>query len=381
MQYLVEHLWHLRKSSLHLSSVRANGSRYIAGVAALYMSRFGGRKQLGYPGVLELKNRMIASGALVNWNDGTKTDPTRLAPVAQQGAGYVNALKVLTYTTTLSPGKLELNDTANTKPEHTITIRNSGDQETTYTFTHEVAGTVNTFKRGSKVPQLFPPTFVNDSAALQFLPQNMTIPAHSNGTFKVIFTPPKNLKTTLLPVYSGKVVITSPEETLSIPYQGIHGNLRDVNIWQTEQVPFLASYRTGEEIREPTRVTLSGDDLLTAVFANNFGTPEVRWDVVTEGYDPKKFVYPPVVGERGFVGSVRTLEERTDFPIRYEPRHDPLGTGFSWFNWGGGLVNGSRIANGRYRFAFMALRVAGDRSKLEDWETVITEVVTVASEP
>ena len=361
--------------------MQTNRSRYIAGVAALYMSKYGGRKKLGYAGVLELKNRMIASGTLVNWNDGTKTDLTRLAPVAQQGAGYVNALKALAYTTTLSPGKLELNDTENTKPEHTITIKNSDNQEVTYTFAHEAAGTVNTFKRGSKVPQLFPPTFVNDSATLQFLPHNMTIPAHSEGTFKVIFTPPKNLKTTLLPVYSGKVVIASSEETLSIPYQGIHGNLRDVNIWQTEQFPFLASYRTGEEIREPAKVTLSGDDLLTAVFSNNFGTPEVRWDVVTEGYDPKKFVYPPVVGEKGFVGSVRTLEERVDFPIRYEPRHDPLGMGFSWFNWGGGLVNGSRIANGKYRFVFMALRVAGDRSKVEDWDTVVTEVVNIASEP
>ncbi|KAG0138152.1 hypothetical protein HOY82DRAFT_596923 [Tuber indicum] len=100
-----------------------------------------------------------------------------------------------------------------------------------------------------------------------------------------------------------------------------------------------------------------------------------------EGSDPKKFVYPPVAGERGFVGAVRTLEERVDFPITYEPRHDPLGMGLSWFNWDGSLVNGSGIADERYRFVFMALRVAGDRGKVEDWETVITGVVAVASGP
>ncbi|CUS12062.1 unnamed protein product [Tuber aestivum] len=289
----------------------------------------------------------------------------------------------LTNTTTISPGRLELNDTKkNFKPEHTRTVRNSGNQEATYTFTHEVSRTVNTFKRGSKVSQMFLPTFVNGSAALQFLPQNMTIPAHSNGTFKVAFTPPKDLKTTQLLVYSGKVVVTSYGETLSIPHQGIHGNLRDLNIWKTEQFPFIASYLTGNKIRGLVTVTLSGGDLLTAVFANTFGTPVVRWDVVTEYYDTNKFLYPPIAGERGFVGSVRTLKGGVDFPIFYAPRHDPLGMEFSWFNWGGGSANGSsRIANGGYQFVSMMLRVAGDRRKVEDWETVATKVVTIASKP
>ncbi|RPB04488.1 subtilisin-like protein [Choiromyces venosus 120613-1] len=269
----------LKQGSYAVFSGTSMAPPYIAGIATLYMGKFGSRQKLGYAGVLELKTRMMASGTLVNWNDDTKTDPKRLAPVPQQDAGYVNALKVLTYKTTLSPGKLELNDTANFQPEHTITIQNSGQQEVIYTFSHEVAGTVNTFKRGSKVPQTFPPTF----ATLQFSPpQNITILARSSGTFKITFTPPKNLKTNPLPVYSGKVVLTSYEETLSIPYQGIHGNLGDVHIWETEQFPMLASYRTGEDIREPFTVSLTGGDLLTAVFANNFGTPEIRWDVVAE---------------------------------------------------------------------------------------------------
>ena len=68
--------------------------------------------------------------------------------------------------------------------------------------------------------------------------------------------------------------------------------------------------------------------------------------------------YPPVVGERGYVGSATTMrdaeqfwfydpdvndpDDTVAFPLRREPR------GFHIFWWFGKLANGTRIAPGNY---------------------------------
>lgn len=216
----------------------------------------------------ELKSRIITSGALLNFNDGTKTDWHKFAPIAQQGGGYVNAKKVF-YATSLLPGKLELKDTSSFVRDHYINVTNSGSEDVWYTLSHLPAATVNTFEDGSSDPQSFPPKLLVDSgnsssstAAVRFFP---TVPFSlrpgETSRFMVSFTPP-TLPPEPLPIYSGKIIVTgSNAETISLPYQGLAGSLKSVDIWELAvSPPRFLNEGTDEDILQPTNFTLKGLD-------------------------------------------------------------------------------------------------------------------------
>ena len=130
----------------------ANGTSmaapYLAGVAALYLSKHGTRGVNG-PGVARaVINRIKSSGDHVAWgmepnaeaNDPPNPNPVpagTVAPALQVGTGMVNATKVLKYTTTLRFENIALNDTANFNASHDIVITNGAAQAVSYSFSHD----------------------------------------------------------------------------------------------------------------------------------------------------------------------------------------------------------------------------------------------------
>jgi len=107
---------------------------YIAGVAALWIGKFGGRSVYGPGFAKELSAKIIHSGNPVPAVDGGGNPWGGLASVIQIGNGVVDALKVLTYNTTLSWVKFGLNDTAHFQPSQSVDITNKGSAEVTYSF-------------------------------------------------------------------------------------------------------------------------------------------------------------------------------------------------------------------------------------------------------
>jgi len=68
---------------------------YVAGIAALYIGCYGGRKTNPNFNATELMMRIISSGVSLPYFDGqTTTDYGMYAPVAQVGTGLVNGYKV-----------------------------------------------------------------------------------------------------------------------------------------------------------------------------------------------------------------------------------------------------------------------------------------------
>lgn len=117
---------------------------YVAGVAALYVSKFGGRKVHGPKFAEQLMMRIISSGEPIQWSNDINVIDGFTASVAQVGAGLVNASKVLDYTTQLSLERFALNDTANFIEKHTVEITNNAAEAVTYAFSVEPAGGFDT---------------------------------------------------------------------------------------------------------------------------------------------------------------------------------------------------------------------------------------------
>ena len=113
---------------------------YIAGVAALYIGKYGGRSFHGKGFAKMLHSRIMASGASVPWAGNTADGGKHLASPSQIGNGVVNALKVLEYDTQLSFTKFSLNDTRHFSRYQSVEITNNGDKELIYTFGVEAAG-------------------------------------------------------------------------------------------------------------------------------------------------------------------------------------------------------------------------------------------------
>lgn len=107
---------------------------YVAGVAALYIGYYGGRKSNPSFNASELLMRIISSGESLDYFDGTTlTNYGMYAPVAQVGTGIINATKVLGFTTSLSYAKFALNDTLHFAISHSVDITNGAKDEVTYT--------------------------------------------------------------------------------------------------------------------------------------------------------------------------------------------------------------------------------------------------------
>ncbi|KAM0326741.1 hypothetical protein ACHAQA_006614 [Verticillium albo-atrum] len=157
---------------------------YVAGIAALYIGRYGGRSAHGKSFGRDMFKRIVTSGAALPWSI-SDIPPVRdygyFAPVPQIGTGMIDATKVLNYTTVLEYENFGLNDTANFLPQHDLTITNNGLEDVTYEFAVQPAGGFEMYE--SRWPQ--------------------------------------NVREGEMPIYSGKILVSgSNHEALSVPYFG-----------------------------------------------------------------------------------------------------------------------------------------------------------------
>lgn len=118
---------------------------YIAGVAALYIGKFGGRAKYGKGFAKMLHARILASGEAMAWPGVSADTNTHRASLSQVGNGLVDAVKVLEYTTQLSLTKFSLNDTVRFIPNQKVDITNTGTKDVTYTWDVQAAGVSTSF--------------------------------------------------------------------------------------------------------------------------------------------------------------------------------------------------------------------------------------------
>ncbi|KAH7137431.1 peptidase S8/S53 domain-containing protein, partial [Dactylonectria estremocensis] len=342
---------------------------YISGVGALFFGSRGGRAALGDGGAKLAHERMIASGKPVHHNDGTDN----LASVAKQGAGLVDAEKVLLYSTSISPANLNLNDTVNFKATHQVQVTNSGDEAITYMLTHEAGSTAHTKGNGDAWVSFEPPYSdgTGNVAEVSFSSESFTVGAGETKTLTLTFTEPETISASMLPVYGGSVVLAGDNsEVVRITYMGIKGSIYASDIWEMERgVPlFMSGY--GDVIEEGHEYTFEeGTPVPQPYFNILWSTWEFSFDYVHKDWQPSDWAYPPVAGQNNWIGSFRLIENPlsgvvVDFPQQQYPRwpNGVYATPQAFF------ANGSRIESGDYRILGRALRTGGDASNIEDWQ-------------
>lgn len=335
-----------------------------------------------------LISRLISATAKPKiWFDSTKTYPGTLAPVAQQGAGIIQAYDAAFTKTILSVESLSLNDTEHFAGQHTFSIENTGSRETRYLLGHMKTPTMYTMMPDIDTPIKagYPNPTVDAWAELHFDVDSVIVPAGGSANVTVTFTAPSGdkLNTTLLPVYSGYISVNSTQdgddEHLVIPYLGVAGSMRSVPILQASS-SYLADF--GSPAAANRTHTLPPPDPADLPYLNNPNKDPVH--IPDAGQTPNLLLLP-ILGTRalhvdvlvdndkkGLENTKKTPTGRpclgplAGYPQTYVSKDEQR----AFFQ--GMLADGTVLPAGAYRMVASALRVFGDAAKEEDWDSIDT---------
>ncbi|EUC44067.1 hypothetical protein COCMIDRAFT_6555 [Bipolaris oryzae ATCC 44560] len=285
-----------------------------------------------------------------------------IAPPAQQGAGLVQAYDAAYATTVLSRPGLAFNDTIRLTSK-TFTISNTGDKNVTYELDVVNAATAYTFS-GSIRPAI-PPELDSSFAKVDLSNYNVTIPAGGKTTIVVKATPP-SVDISRLPVYGGYIRVNGTNgERLSIPYQGIAGDLNAVTIMNGT---YLSNSKSDPDYRpfnntnstfmfpqvDIADIQLITDDLPVAAVDLVFGTPLLNIQIVSTS---KQLV---------------NLGNAAGSPFNYTSR------GLFTYGWNGQLDDNSFVPPGSYKFRVSALHIFGEPDQPQEYDVAETSSFRIA---
>ncbi|KAI0577733.1 peptidase [Pyrenophora tritici-repentis] len=242
---------------------------------------------------LVLRNFLAATSkpALFNRN---KILGSSLAPVAQQGAGLLQAYDAAYVVTALSEPSLAFNDTARLVDKH-FTISNTGHKAITYQLDVVNAATAYTFSTTTS-PDPFPKTAKVDDAhaTVHLSTYKTTVPAGGKCSVTVKVTPPL-AHAANLPVYGGYIRLNASNgERLSLPYQGVAADMSSLVVLNStvslkrslpsnENVPISPNNSTFVLTRHVNDTSNDNDEAPFLTYQLNFGSPLVHVEIISVG--------------------------------------------------------------------------------------------------
>jgi minor extracellular serine protease Vpr len=178
-----------------------------------------------------------------------------IEPVHRQGAGMLDIDDTILATTSVSPGKLSLGESAAGGHEVTMTLHNEGTEALTYDVGH--VGALATGGLNPNSPGFYLPLGSLDA------PESVTVPAGGSTDVTVTI---EDSGENLLAQYGGYVTFTSETSgTMRVPYAGFDGDYQELPVLEHPTFPALAQ--------------LTGCDRLIGVDCTMNGA----WDLADEG--------------------------------------------------------------------------------------------------
>ncbi|KAH8881920.1 subtilisin-like protein [Thozetella sp. PMI_491] len=355
---------------------------YVAGVAALWVGKNGGRKAHSKDWARTLGRRIISSGQAIPWYHTGVLSPNFTAPVEQVGSGLIDGWKVVNYNTQLDFNTISLNDTHHFSRYHDVTLTNNGQESIDYTFSHAPGAGFETYtcagedcrvKTWAELEAIKLEVDVN-------LPQSFTLKPGQSKKVSVNFANPstKGWNAAGLPAYSGNIRIKgSNGEELSVPYFGLAADLKAV-VSSIYRAGFPTAVSTPTDIPIEQNSTFTFDysdstlDFPRIVARLKWGSAQIRWDIFESDWTERKWSWPLTAGKNGFVGTVHGIDKSTG-SVDY-----PNVTLLHEYWWPEGkLGDGAKIKPGNYTMRFAALNPFGVPENGDNWSVFKTPKITV----
>ncbi|KAG5640012.1 hypothetical protein DXG03_001790, partial [Asterophora parasitica] len=219
-----------------------------------------------------------------------------------------------------------------------------------------------------------PVPLTNASASVTFSTTNFTLPPGLSLPVVAQFTLPEGDASTF-PVYSGFIEVSSgPTDNLHVTYLGLGASLKDKQVldttdkWLGIRFPLVLNSTLNIQVN-PTNYTFKGQDAPILLYRLVFGTPYFRLDLVDFNIQ-----LADIPNEGDSFSNVPIVGPLADFD--YIPRHDnSQSTGASVVRLSTHFANGTSIPNGSYRLLIRALRVTGDATKEEDYDSWLSPII------
>lgn len=354
---------------------------YIAGVVALYLSTHKNAS------VDEVRNRLLASTnllpqsiALLNATEIATFNKSTIAPLIQQGAGFIDAVQFFDKKTLLlSEPFLSLNDTKHRVSTFTISFRNGDSEAVTYDVSNKGFDTVYTRNSSWQIPRYYPNVTAQVPTASFILNQTVTLQPGQETSFNVTIQPPTNIDSYYAPVFEGAIIIQgSNNDTIRVPYIG---SQYDVSEWLPFKQGPLVYYSADDELLplEDIENTLSIPDLdissLVLKFQMRFGSNVLSFRLVDHDYKISTFSPSSFERNDGFNGTLllayqgsAVISDFATWGVNSPGEFEILGVG-----------EYDTAPPGQYRVLGYALKPFGNSEAPEDYQLMLSKDFEIVS--
>ncbi|MFB6715075.1 MULTISPECIES: S8 family serine peptidase [unclassified Streptomyces] len=290
-----------------------------------------------------------------------------LQPVAQQGAGRVDAMAALASVSggrpTATPSKLALGDLEGRQRIRRVTVHNPTDQAVTYQVGQSAA-----VSAAPPYTSSWQPVDTAGDARVHGV-DRLTVAAHGSGTVTVHIEQPDGVPQGTL--FGGWVEFTavdaaSPE--IRVPYLGMAGDFDAVSAIN----PTFSAVNTtlDNPALRPGYFSFGRSVPITVDLTDASTANDEAWVMLSHGYPLLERMRLQVLDARGRVVA-------TPYDASWVSRNSGAGTGMDFYSWDASLADGTPAPAGTYRLRFVFDKALADPQKAPGTETWTSPEVTL----